>query len=370
MKLLFSDNTIWGLINFRGNVFRHFYECGHEIVLVAPGDESTEMKTHIPDYVRFIPVKLDRTSRNPFADLQYMLHLVKIYRKERPDWIFHYTIKPNIYGTIAAKMLGIKNVAMVAGLGYTFSAHGLTNMISRMLYRFALGFALKVFVLNTENRDILASLGIVSYDKMILLKGGEGIDTNSIQEASACPVDTPPTFLMVARVLYDKGYEEFIEAATALKNQHVHANFSLLGPVDETYPNAVSRNTINTDVEKGLINYIGFSNRPLDIMGQAGFVIVVPSYHEGMNRSLMEACALGKPIITTDISGCREMVEDGRNGFIVPPRDGKALAEAMRMYLNLDTSQRQQMGHESRRMAEERFDVRYVIYEYEKIIRA
>lgn len=155
MKLLFCDNTIWGLVNFRGMIFRHFYEKGHEIVLVAPSDESTEMKIQVPEYVRFIPVRLARTSRNPLSDLGYMRRLLRIYRKERPDMIFHYTIKPNIYGTLAARILGIPSVAMVAGLGYAFTSKGLTGTISRGLYRFSLRYARKVFVLNEENHRAL-----------------------------------------------------------------------------------------------------------------------------------------------------------------------------------------------------------------------
>ena len=369
MKLLFSDNTIWGLVNFRGNVFRHFYECGYEIVLVAPSDESTEMKTGIPDYVRFIPVRLSRTSRNPLSDLKYMMDLAAIYRKEKPDWIFHYTIKPNIYGSIAARLCGIRSVAMVAGLGYAFASHGLTSAISRMLYRFGLQFARKVFVLNAENRDVLVESGIVEREKLVLLKGGEGVDTQRIKECPTVDQNVKTTFLMVARVLYDKGYSEFVEAAKSLKQENADADFCLLGPIDESYPNAVSRATVDADVKAGYIRYLGFSEHPLDVMKQQGNVIALPSsYHEGMNRSLMEACALGKPIITTDIAGCREMVEDGRNGFVVPSRDGKALAETMRKYLSLSAVEQQKMGLESRRIAEERFDISHVIAEYEKII--
>jgi glycosyltransferase involved in cell wall biosynthesis len=368
MKLLFCDNTIWGLINFRENVFRHFYECGHEIVLVAPTDEATEMKAHIPDYIRFVPVYLDRTSRNPFADLQYMWHLIKIYRCEKPDWIFHYTIKPNIYGTLAAKLVGAKSVAMVAGLGYAFAKKGMTSIVARMLYRLALHFAIKIFVLNTNNRDTLVALRVVCNEKLVLLKGGEGVDTEKIREVPNLMQKNRPMFLMVARVLYDKGYKEFVHAASILREEGVNADFCLLGPVDETYPNAVSRLTIERDVKAGHIRYLGFSDRPLDIMGKAENVIVVPSYHEGMNRSLMEACALGRPIIATDIPGCREMVEDGKNGFLVPSRDGDALAEAMRKYISLSWEQQSQMGHHSRQIAVEKLEIKYVIAEYEKII--
>ena len=368
MKLLFCDNTIWGLVNFREAVFRHFYEQGCEIVLVAPTDENTQMKTVVPDYVRFIPVYLERTGRNPLSDVSYLLCLLRIYQRERPDWIFHYTIKPNIYGTLAARLLGIHNVAIVAGLGYTFAKRGLTGCIARALYRFALRYACRVFVLNGENFNTLITYHIASVEKLVLLKGGEGVDTQLLQEGETVEDDKCTTFLMVARVLYDKGYTEFVEAAQLLKAKSVRANFCLLGPVDESYPNAVSQDIINADVIAGRINYLGFSTQPLDVMKKSGTVIVLPSYHEGMNRSLMEACALGKPIITTNIPGCREMVVEGKNGFVIPAKDSKGLADAMMQYLKLDVTRKIQMGNESRRIAMERYDIRHVITEYENVI--
>lgn len=368
MKLLFCDNTIWGLVNFRAYVFRHFHECGHEIVLVAPPAVGTEMTTDIPGYARFIPVGLERAGRNPFSDLAYLWRLFRIYRRERPDWVFHYTIKPNIYGTLAARMLGIGSTAMVAGLGYAFSRKGPTGLAARLLYRGALHLARNVFVLNAANRDLLVRQRIVPAGKLVLLGGGEGIDTQAVREHPQNGTERV-TFLMVARVLYDKGYAEFVSAAARLKAEGGEADFCLLGPMDETSPNAVPREQVGADAGRGLFRYLGFSTRPLDIMGRPGTVIVLPSYYfEGMNRSLMEACALGRPVITTDIPGCREMVDEGRNGYLVPPRDGDALAEAMRRYLRLGAEERRRMGHESRLVAEKRLDVRLVIAEYEKIL--
>lgn len=368
MKLLFCDNTIWGLVNFRGAVFKHFYEQGAEIVLVAPTDAHTEMKTQVPDYVRFVPVRLNRTSKNPLEDLAYMARLWRIYRQERPDCIFHYTIKPNIYGSLAAKLAGLRSIAMVAGLGYAFSGASLTDRIAQALYRFGLRYAERIFVLNESNKELLIERHIVKKEKVVLLHGGEGIDTNVLQEGRPVKEGTPVTFLMVARALYDKGYAEFIEAARQLKEQGLKADCCLLGPIDESYPNAVSRQTIEADAAQGLVRYLGFSTHPLDTMRKEGIVIVLPSYHEGMSRSLMEACALGKPIITSDIPGCREMVEDGKNGYLVPAKDGKALAEAMSRYLSLDWQSQAQMGHESRRIALERYDIRHVIAAYERVL--
>ncbi len=368
MKLLFSDNTIWGLVNFRQSVFGYFHRQGHDIVLVAPDDRHTQMKAHVPEFVKFVPVKLERTGHNPFADLSYLFSLYRIYRRERPDWIFHYTVKPNIYGTLAARCAHIRSVALVAGLGYAFTKKGWMEHAVLLLYRFALRYANKVFVLNRENLDVLTQYKVAPAKKMIWLKGGEGIDTNVVHEGKPIRPGVRTTFLMVGRALYDKGYAEFVAAARSLKSQGADADFCLLGPVDETYPFAVTRTTLDEDVASGTIRYLGFSTTPLEIMGREGTVIVLPSYHEGMSRSLMEACALGKPIITTDIPGCREMVEEGVNGYLVPPKNATALAGAMKKYLRLTPEQQLQIGQDSRRIAIERFDVRHVIEKYEEVI--
>ena len=368
MKLLFSDNTLWGLVNFRLEIFRHFYELGYEIVLVAPYDPNSQLKTSVPDFVKYIPVKLERTGKSPLQDIQYMISLYRIYRSEKPDYIFHYTIKPNIYGSIAAHFAGIRNIAMIAGLGYTFTQTGLIQKIVTMLYRFSLKFAYKIFVLNEENKDILIRMNFTSVSKIILLTGGEGINTRHINETVQDCGNDKTTFLMVARALYDKGYQEFVDAAKILFQDGINADFCLLGPVDNKYPNAVPDSILKKDINSGFIKYLGFSDKPLEIMGLPGTVIVLPSYHEGMNRSLMEACALGKPIITSDIPGCREMVENGKNGFLVPVKNANALAEAMKKYINLDIASKIQMGHNSRQIAERRFDISHVITEYDKIV--
>ena len=367
MKLLFCDNTIWWLVNFREPVFRWFYEQGHEVFLVAPSDEGTEMKTSIPSYVKYVRVKLKRTSRNPLSDVLYMLRLRKIYRRERPDYIFHYTIKPNIYGSLAARSLGIRSSAMVAGLGYAFSRRGVMGAVVRGLYAAGLRCAERVFVLNEGNRATLLSHGICRSDKLLLLSGGEGVDLSRFA-FSGDALCGHTVFLMVARVLYDKGYAEFVEAARHIRAAGSDAEFWLLGPVDESYPNAVPQAVIDADVRAGSIKYLGFSRNPQNIMKLPGVVVVVSSYHEGMNRSLMEACALGKPVITTDIPGCREMVDEGRNGFSVPPKDAEALAKAMEDYLQLTDEAKAAMGRAGRELAEKKYDIKLVIKEYAKIL--
>lgn len=173
MKIIFSDNSLRELINFREEVILDYANGGHHVVLIAPVNQNYSPENQ---NIKVIPIKINRSGMNPFADLKYLMTLLSIYRKERPDYIFHYTIKPNIYGSIAAKISGIPSTAMIAGLGYVFTNKGIGSRIARMLYRFAMRFPEKVLVLNEYNRDVLISRKIVASEKIILLKGGEGVN--------------------------------------------------------------------------------------------------------------------------------------------------------------------------------------------------
>lgn len=210
MKILFCDNSLRELLNFRGNVIRYYTEHGFEVVLVAP---ETLEDYSLGKNVRYIPVKLNRSGMNPWRDWLYFKDLCAIYRAERPDYVFHYTIKPNIYGTLAAHRCKISSSAMIAGLGYVFYRRGPGCGIARWLYRFALQFSDKVLVLNAANKDFLLSHRMVKSDQIIHLIGGEGVDLErfSIQPGEKNGKKT--IFLMIARLLYDKGYEEYVQAA-------------------------------------------------------------------------------------------------------------------------------------------------------------
>lgn len=325
------------------------------------------MSLSIPEGVRHIDIQMQRTGLNPINDLKYLYSLRSIYKKERPDYIFHMTIKPNIYGTIAANSLGIKSTAMIAGLGTAFSGNICLKSLIKILYRYALSNAHKVFVLNEDNAKRLVDQKIVRIEQVVHLKGGEGVNLRKFEyiENHTAPV----TFLMVARMLYDKGYREAVEAVKIVQQKYPGTKLELLGPIDDTSLNAVSRQQIENDENKGWITYLGCTNNPSAIMSRPGILLLLlSSYHEGLNRSLMEGCALGKPIITSDIPGCRETVIDGKNGFLVPPKNAEALASAMLRYLSLNQQQRKIMSENSRLLAEQRFDIEYVIKEYDKII--
>ena len=364
-KILFCDNVLWGLVNFRGSVIRHFVQQGDEVVLVAPQDDESIMKVDIPEGVRYIPVRLNRCSRNPFTDLIYCAHLYRIYRKEHPDYIFHYTIKPNVYGSIAARLAGINCTGMVAGLGYGLLGDGMLSRLLAVMYRYAFKYVSSIFVLNNFNYQYLLDHKFCTSAQLRLFKGGEGVDLSAypyVREESGSPV----VFLMVGRVLYDKGYREYVQAAKIVKQQYPDVRCQLLGMLDETYPAHVDEEELKRDVEEGTIEYLASTNDVMQYLGRSGVVVVLPSYFEGLSRSLMEACAVGRPIIATDIPGCRETVDEGKDGFPVKVKDSSSLAEGMLRYLSLSDAEKQAFSRHSRKKAEETFDVRQVIKEYEK----
>ena len=230
MKILFADNSLWAQLNFRGSIITHLRDVGHEVVMVSPIDAQSQ-EIVIPDRIRHIAIEMRRTSTNPLHDILYFFRLMSIYWKERPDYIFHFTIKPNIYGTLAAHLLSIHCTAMVAGLGFTFSHTGLASKMAHRLFRLGLSFSDKIMVLNEENRRILMEQGMARKKQLVLLEGGEGVDLDKYSFSDNRADKT--IFLMVARVLYDKGYEEVVEAAKIVKRTHPEVEVQLLGPVDE-----------------------------------------------------------------------------------------------------------------------------------------
>lgn len=364
MKILFCDNSLRDLLNFRGEVIGHFARQGIDVVLVAP--QTCEYQ---PDQanIRYIPVKMNRSGTNPFADFAYFVTLYRIYRAEKPDAVFHYTIKPNIYGTIAARINRRKSVAMVAGLGYMFTGNSIGKRLGRLLYKAGLRCAHRVLLLNSSNAEKLVGEGFIQSDRALLLHGGEGVDLTRFPYVEN-RFDTV-RFLMVARVLYDKGYSEYVEAASVVKCKYPDVEFGLLGPLDETSPMAVPKSVVEKDVADGKISYFGVTNDVPGWLSRDGVVVVVvSSYHEGLNRSLMEACAMARPCITTDIPGCRETVNDGVNGYLVPMKDSHALAEAILRFIELPVDRKRAMAEAGRQLAVERFDVRKVLDIYDRII--
>lgn len=367
MKIIFCDNGLRGLLNFRGSIIEYYLNKGYDIVLVYPSVTHEEsLEGRIPHGCKCYQTSMIPTGMNPIKDIFLLYELFKIYKKEKPNIVFNYTIKPNIYGTLAAKFVGVKSVAMVAGLGYMFNSNGLKQKIGRILYKLGLRNADKVLTLNSTIYDTLIEKSFVNKTNIVLLKGGEGVDLNRFKYVEDSFVDTK--FLMVARVLYDKGYAEYVEAAKIVKKKYPEIVFELVGPLDVESPMGVPYEVLKQDEASGAFKYLGVLNDIPSKLGEGGIVIVLPSYHEGLSMSLIEACSMGRPIITTDIPGCRETVDNGVNGYLVPVRNVEELAVSMIKFVELSQLEKHRMSQESRKKAERTFDVKYVLDIYDKII--
>lgn len=367
MKIVFCDNSIKSLINFRGDVIEHFVQMGHDVVLVAPIVNDDDAATVIPTGCKFIDIKMMPSSMNPKYDIKLIKEYYKIYKLEKPDLVFNYTIKPNIYSSVIAKLQGAKVVDMLAGLGYIFSNKKNILKIGRWMYKIGLYCADKVIILNNVNADTIIRNGFAKEEKIIVFESGEGVNLEVYKYSENSFLEST-TFLMVARILYDKGYSEFVDAAKIVKKKFPNANFELLGAMDVGSPMGVQYKDLQTDIDSGCIRYLGKTYNVCPFVSRKGVVVTLPSYHEGMSRSLMEGCAMGRPLISTDIPGCREIVDDGVNGFLCKPKDSESLADAMIKFLELSEDKKLQMCNASHQKAVDCFDVKKVFKYYDDIV--
>lgn len=343
------------LINFRGPMLKAMVAAGHEVHAVSPTCSSELIDALAAIGVRHHAVPLSRTGMNPLRDLSTVIALLPLLRSLRPDHLLAYTIKPVIYGGIAARLAGVPFFAMITGLGYTFAGQGgkarLLGQLARILYRLALAGARRVFFQNADNLAVFRRYNLLGSDDQAVLIAGSGIDLARYAEA---PLPAAPHFLMIARLLRDKGVVEYVEAARQVKARYPQARFRLAGWLDDN-PAAISRGELDGWVQEGVVEYLGLLADVRPALQDCA-VYVLPSYHEGMPRTVLEAMAMGRPVITTDVSGCRETVQDGENGLLVPAADAAALAAAMLRIL-AQPERIPVMGQASRRLAESRFDV-------------
>ncbi len=353
-KIILVANSTWNIYNFRLNIIRKLISEGHQLVVIAPVDEYLEYKEKFPD-VKHIPMKtMGRDSTNPFRDFLLFVELYRKYKWLKPDLILHYTNKPNIYGGLAAKLLGISSVAFVTGLGYSFIHKGFLNFIVRKLYRLS-GKTHKKFIFeNEDDLRLFIDEKIVKNQKAVSVKGC-GVDTSYYLPYPNGIAKDKITFTFIGRLLYDKGIREFMDAAKITKKKYPISSFEVIGEFDTNNPSNIDKEYFVDWVDSGIIDYKGFVRDIRPVLRQTDCV-VLPSYREGMPRTILEGMSMGKAIITTDVPGCRETVENNINGYIVPSKDVHALANAFEKMILLPYKQRKRMGEAGRKMAEEFFD--------------
>ena len=367
MKVMISINTAWNLTNFRSGLIRALVAQGYEVVAVAPHDEYADHLAGLG--CRFIALPMDNKGTHPARDLLLLFRFLKILHRERPDVFLGYTVKPNIYGSLAARMLGFPVVNNIAGLGAVFIQDGWLVRLVRGLYRVALSRSAKVFFQNNDDRALFVNAGLVQSEIADLLPGS-GIDLtrfSSNGDDAALHYSTSNDgrfrFLLIARMLRDKGVGEYVAAAKLIRSRYPKAECCLLGFVDVQNPAAISRAEMDAWVAQGDVIYLGVSD---DVRVEIAMAdcIVLPSYREGTPRTLLEAAAMGKPIVTTNAVGCCEVVDDGVNGYLCRVRDAEDLAEKMLRMIELSPSARIAMGAAGRKKMELEFDEKIVIDKY------
>lgn len=360
-KILFVANTAWSMFNFRLGLLCHLLKCGYKLTIISPPDSFSEKLKALGCEV--IDLSIDSKGTNPLKDLYIIYTLYDHYRNIRPDFIIHYTIKPNIYGSIAAKLAGIPSLAVTTGLGYTFVNDNMVATIARVLYKIAFLFPNEVWFLNEDDRFIFLKKNLVAYDKAVLLHG-EGIDLEYFKPQNREFSDGKIRFLLIARMLWDKGIGEFVEAARLIKDRYPNAIFQLLGECDVANPSAINRQQISLWEAEGIIEYLGTTSDVRPIIAQVDCLVLPSFYREGIPRTLMEAAAMAKPLVTTDSVGCRDVVIDRETGLLCLVKDHISLAECFEMFINMPVSQRELMGQAGRAFMAQVFDERLVIEQY------
>ena len=356
LVVLLNSSYGQSLVNFRARLIEELVAAGHQVHVTAPDFDDALVSRLAGMGAQPHQVPLARTGIGPLSDLRYRSSIRRLIREIGADLVVSYTSKPNIWASLAAGSLGVRSASLITGLGYAFTEGGglkrkLVSIASRILYRLATSRNYVVMFQNPDDRADFIAAGCLSDPSKARLVNGSGVD---IRQFAVAPLPDAPIFLMVARLLGTKGVREYARAGLALRSRRPDCRVLLAGYRDEG-PDGVELGELNEWQAAGL-EYLGQLADVRPAIAQAS-VFVLPSYYrEGTPRSTLEAMAMGRPIITTDMPGCRETVTDGENGFLVPPRDADALSDAMQR-LASDTSMRARMGAQSRALCERRFEV-------------
>ncbi len=360
-KVLIALNTAWNLANFRAGLIRSLVSAGYHVVAVAPRDEHVVRLDALG--CSYIPLAIDNKGTHPGRDLHLLWRFWRVLRKERPQVFLGYTVKPNVYGSVAAHALGIPVINNIAGLGAVFIEQNWLTRLVKGLYRLALSRSSKVFFQNEDDRQLFLENRLVAPSVADRLPGsGVNLDHFELTPSSMAP-QGGLRFLLIARMLWDKGVGEYVEAARLVRQRHPNAQFGLLGFLDVQNPAAISRARMDEWVAEGAVQYLGTADDVRPHIAETNCV-VLPSYREGVPRALLEAAAMGRPIITTDAVGCRDAVDDGLTGYLCRPRDAADLADKIERMISLSAEQRAEMGRRGRDKMEREFDERIVIKKY------
>jgi glycosyltransferase involved in cell wall biosynthesis len=359
MRVVLFANTDWFLYNFKLSLARALRARGDEVVLLSPPGEYGPRLREMGFRWESLPVS--RSGVNPLAELAAIRRVRDLYRDVRPDVVHHFTIKCVIYGSLAARRVGVRRIVnSVTGLGFALLGNTLKARLIRpvvlALYRRSLRGTFVIFQ-NADNRDTLAAKGVLK-DSSVRVIAGDGVDTERFVPATKA--SNGAIVLMMARLLYSKGIAEFVEAARRVRAVMPTVRFLLAGEPDPGNPESVSAEALQGWQAEGVVEFLGHRSDVLELNQACTVAVLASTQGEGIPRALLEAAACGRPLVATDVAGCRELVIDGQTGFLVPPADGPMLAEATLRLLHDDTL-RQRLGAAARALVDERFSDRCII---------
>lgn len=361
MNICFVSNSAWSVYNFRIDVIRSFINQGHRVMVIAATDDYAGRLQQ--EGCNFISIQFNNRTQNPLEDYSLYNHLKKLYKEYRPDIIFHYVIKPNIYGSLAAAAENIPSVAVITGLGYSFAKRNWLYALIRTLYKNALKKTAEVWFLNNEDAKHFIAHKLVKVEKTRVLHG-EGVNTNYFKRAQTSPRAEKFSFLMSTRLLKSKGIAVYANAARIIKNKNYDVHFDLIGFYEKHHPDSVHREDIERWQQEGLITYKGFATDVRSFLSAADCFVFPSFYNEGVPRCLMEAASMELPVITSLNRGCREVVTDNITGYLCNMNDPFDLADKMQQMLLASADQRSVMGKNGRALVMEKFSIDKTIAEY------
>ena len=364
-KIVIVINSSWAAYNFRFNLALKLKEENYNVTFLAPYD--SKYSELIKEEFDFINLSINASGINPIEDFNTMFNLRRILKRLNADILLNFSIKPNIYGSIVARLLNIYSINNISGLGTLFIKKTFLTKVAKLLYKISLCCSTKTFFQNRDDLTLFIDNNLINIDKSDLLPGS-GVDlTKFIPEKNNIKKDKL-IFLMVSRLIKDKGVLEFIDAAKIIKKKYDNVEFQILGETGVLNKTAISKNELNKWIKDDLINYLGNTDNVKTFLTNAD-CIVLPSYREGTPRSLLEAAAMEKPIITTNVPGCKEVVANNINGYLCEVKNPKDLALKIEKMITLTHEERIVMGKEGRKKMLKQFDENIVINKYLDVIK-
>jgi glycosyltransferase involved in cell wall biosynthesis len=358
-------NTSWNIYNFRMNIVKALTDQGFEVLCIAPQDKYSSKL--VSDHVNYIPVEMENHGVNPWKDFLLFRSLWKLFRQYKPDVVLQFTIKPNIYGSLAARLTGIPVINNVSGLGTVFLNNNLSSKVAMLLYKMAFRSPFKVFFQNSEDRDLFVSQKLIKSDISQVIPGsGVNLNRFSYQPYKR---QKPFVFLMASRLIHDKGLFEYLEASNLVKEKFgEEVECWLQGAPADQEQSGITKEHLDNILSRYAVKYFPFTDSIEEFLRHAD-VVVLPSYREGVSRMLLESAAMGKPLIATDVPGCREIVKNQFNGLLCKVKDAKDLSRAMMEMFSKSENELQRMGENSRQLVEKEFSDEVVTTAYLKAVK-